>query len=102
MERKDQDPAFLWDLSDIYASKEAWEKDYAGKMATLGIVSGNDTDKNYVGLPEGGTQWSERFTREDYRRLVKDMADGVKKVDPRFDKLPETKVKVQVREGTIM
>ena len=92
----------VYDVLDAIIYKGTWEKDYVGRMATLGIVSGTDSDKNYVGLPEGGTQWSERFTREDYRRLVKDMADGVKKVDPRFDKLPETKVKVQVREGTIM
>ena len=47
----------------------------AGQFRTLGIVD-EDPDKNFVFLPSKSTQWSESFTEEDYRAMVKALADG--------------------------
>ncbi|WP_297870260.1 BMP family ABC transporter substrate-binding protein [uncultured Oscillibacter sp.] len=49
---------------------------YGGKAETLGLVSGDDPDANYVLLPMETTQWADGFTQDDYKALVKDMFDG--------------------------
>jgi len=53
---------------------------YAGKVATLGLVSGTDPEANYVQIPMGSTQWSDGFTQDDYKALVAGMFDGSIKV----------------------
>ena len=53
----------------------SWDS-YAGKILNLGLVSGDDTSLNYVGLPEDTTIWTESFTVDDYKKLVADMASG--------------------------
>ena len=45
---------------------------YAGKIATLGLVSGTDPEANYVQIPMDTTQWGEGFTQDDYKALVAD------------------------------
>ena len=49
---------------------------YAGKVATLGLVTGDDPTANYVQIPMESTQWSDSFTQDDYKALVKGMFDG--------------------------
>ena len=49
---------------------------YGGKIESLGLVSGSDPEANYVQIPMGSTQWSDSFTQDDYKALVKDMFDG--------------------------
>ncbi|MCI7734194.1 MAG: BMP family ABC transporter substrate-binding protein [Dysosmobacter sp.] len=49
---------------------------YGGKIETLGLVSGDDPEANYVQIPMESTQWSDSFTQDDYKALVKDMFDG--------------------------
>lgn len=56
-----------------------WDE-YAGKISSLGLVSGDDTSLNYVGLPEETTLWNDTFKKEDYLKLVADMANGTVKV----------------------
>lgn len=54
--------------------------EYAGKPdMRLGIVRCNP-EYDYVGLPST-TQWSDKFTEEDYNALVKELFDGKKTVD---------------------
>ena len=60
-------------LTEIMAGN--WDK-YAGKVETLGLVSGDDPTLNYVQLPMDTTQWTDSFTRDNYKSLVKDMFDG--------------------------
>ena len=68
-------PATYDALTDIILNGK-WA-DYAGKIVTLGLVSGEDPTLNYVQIPMGdGTQWSDSFTTDDYKALVKDMFDG--------------------------
>ncbi len=68
-------PATYDALTDIILNGK-WA-DYAGKIVTLGLVSGEDPTLNYVQIPMGdGTQWSDSFTVENYKALVKDMFDG--------------------------
>ena len=49
---------------------------YAGKVATLGLVTGDDPTANYVQIPMESTQWSDTFTQDDYKALVKGLFDG--------------------------
>ena len=60
-------------LTEIMAGN--WDK-YAGKVETLGLVSGDDPTQNYVQLPMDTTQWTDSFTQDNYKSLVKDMFDG--------------------------
>ena len=50
--------------------------EYAGKVNTLGLVSGTDVEANYVQIPYESTQWSDTFTKDDYAALVAAMFDG--------------------------
>lgn len=61
-------------LTDIILNG-GWSN-YAGKITSLGLVSGTDVEANYVQLPVDTTQWSDTFTVEDYTALVGAMFDG--------------------------
>ncbi len=66
---------------------KAWDK-LAGTVANLGLVS-NDPDLNYVGIPTGaGTQFSDKFTLDNYKALVADMLAGKIKVDNSIEVAP--------------
>ena len=68
-------PATYDTLTDVIVNGN-WDK-YVGKIATLGLVSGTDPEANYIQIPMGdGTQWSDSFTQDDYKAMVKDMFDG--------------------------
>ena len=54
---------------------DMWD-DFAGKTETLGIISGDDVELNYVQLPLETTQWGDGFTEDDYKALVAQIADG--------------------------
>lgn len=69
-------------------------KDYAGKIDNLGLVSENPED-NFVQLPVETTQWSDDFTEDDYKDLVKRMYDGELTVSGDITALPETEIKVE-------
>ena len=71
-------PTTVDTLTDVIVNGN-WEK-YAGKVATLGLVSGDDPTLNYVQIPMESTQWSDSFTKDDYKALVKGMFDGTIKV----------------------
>ena len=62
---------------------------YAGKVATLGLVSADDPEANYVQIPMETTQFGEGFTKEDYAALVKAMVEGTVTVSNDISKLPE-------------
>ena len=69
-------PATYDALTDIVLNGK-WA-DYVGKIETLGLVSGDDPEANYVQIPMGeGTQWSDSFTQDDYKAMVADMYNGV-------------------------
>ena len=64
-------------LTDVIVNGK-WS-DYAGKIVTLGMVSGTDAAANYVQL--GKTQFADgKFTEADYAALVKAIFDGTIKV----------------------
>ena len=71
-------PTTVDTLTDVIVNGN-WEK-YAGKVATLGLVSGDDPTLNYVQIPMESTQWADGFTQDDYKALVKGMFDGTIKV----------------------
>ncbi|WP_292141794.1 BMP family lipoprotein [Butyrivibrio sp.] len=77
-------------LTDVLAGN--WDA-HSGKIENLGIVSGDDPTVNYVQLPT--ETWSmKNFTVDDYKALVKSMADGTVTVDSNIDAMPTTSIKV--------
>ena len=60
-------------LGEVVAGNFA---EYGGKIDTLGLVNGDDPTANYVQIPMETTQWSDSFTQDDYKALVKAMFDG--------------------------
>lgn len=61
-------------LKDVVMNNN-WSK-YVGKIENLGLVSGDDPTANYVQIPMDTTQWEAgKFTKDDYKKLVKDMYD---------------------------
>ena len=69
-------PATYDTLNDVIINGN-WAN-YVGKIATLGLVSADDPEANYVQIPMGeGTQWSDSFTQDDYKAMVADMYNGV-------------------------
>ena len=74
--------------------------DYAGKIETLGLVSGDDVEANYVQIPVKSTQFADgKFTKDDYAKLVKDMFDGKIKVSNDITKMPAvTNVKISEQD----
>lgn len=74
-------------LTDVLINGK-WDS-YAGKIATLGLVSGTDPEANYVQLPMTTTLWEEgKFTQNDYKALVAAMFDGTIKVSNDISKEP--------------
>ena len=74
-------------LTDVVINGN-WDN-YKGKIATLGLVSADDPELNYVQIPMGdGTQWSSSFTQDDYKDMVKDMFDGKLTVSNDISKNP--------------
>ena len=68
-------PATYDTLTDVIVNGN-WEK-FSGKIDTLGLVSADDPDANYVQIPMESTQWADgKFTQDDYKALVKAMFDG--------------------------
>ncbi len=65
-------------LTDIILKNSAdWDTKYAGKIATLGLVSGTDVESNYVQLPIAEGSWKmTKFTVNDYKALVAKMFNG--------------------------
>ena len=81
-------PATIDTLTDIVKNGN-WSN-YVGKIATLGLVSGDDPELNYVQIPMESTQWEDgKFTKDDYKALVKDMFDGKITVSNDTSKLPD-------------
>ena len=83
-------------LDAIYAGE--WD-DYVGKIDNLGVVSENP-EENYVQLPWDTTQWSEDFTQDDYKELVKKIYHGEIEVSSDTTQMPETTITVK-DEGSI-
>ena len=67
-------PATFDTLTDVIINGN-WAN-YAGKIETLGLVNGEDPAANYVQIPMESTQWSDAFTQDDYKALVKGMFEG--------------------------
>ena len=79
-------PTTVDTLTDVVINGK-WEN-YAGKIATLGMVSGTDATLNYVQL--GTTQFADgKFTAEDYAALVKGIFEGTIKVSNNIAAEPE-------------
>lgn len=83
-------------LSSITTDK--WGTDYAGKVSSLGLVSGTDLDANFVGLPTD-TWAMKNFSVDDYRKLVGDVFSGKIAVSNAIDAMPQTTVTVNTYQN---
>ena len=79
-------PATYDALTDIIVNGK-WNK-YANKIVSLGLVSGDDPEANYVQIPMESTLWADGFAKEDYTALVKDMYSGKVKVSNDIAAMP--------------
>jgi basic membrane protein A len=61
---------------------------YGGKVQSLGLVSGDDPEANYVQIPMESTQWGDGFTQDDYKALVADMFSGAVTVSNDITAMP--------------
>lgn len=73
-------------LKDVLVN-DNWDN-YKGKIETLGLINGENPEANYVQIPMESTQWSESFTKDDYKELVKAMFDGTITVSADTTALP--------------
>ncbi len=67
-------PATIDALTDVVINGK-WA-DYAGKIVTLGLVSGDDPTANYVQIPMTTKFEEGKFTAQDYAAMVKAMFEG--------------------------
>ena len=67
---------------------------FGGKIETLGLVSGDDPEANYVQIPMASTQWGDGFSQDDYKALVKDMFDGKITVSNAISAMPSVSITV--------
>ena len=82
-------PATIDTLTDVVVGGN-WAN-YAGKIDTLGLVSGDDASLNYVQIPVASTQFAEgKFTEADYAALVKAMFEGTLTVSNDISAIPAT------------
>ena len=82
-------PTTIDTLKDVVINGK-WD-DYKGKITTLGLVSGENPELNYVQIPTATTQFAEgKFTKADYATLVKALFDGTVKVSADITQLPAT------------
>ena len=80
-------PTVIDTLTDALANNN-WSN-YAGKIQVLGLVSA-DPEANYVQIPMESTQWTDGFSKDDYKALVKDMFDGKITVSSDISAMPAT------------
>ena len=93
--------ATVYAMLDSIIIDNTWDQ-HVGKIESLGLVSGSDTELNYVGLPEDTTQWNEDFTVDDYKELVRRIYEGEITIDNSVDKVPDVSYDLDVRDGSIM
>ncbi len=71
---------------------KTFASEFGSKISILGLVSGTDVEKNFVGLPT--ETWSmKNFTVEDYKALVNDVFSGKIKISSNIDNPPEYTIK---------
>ncbi|MCR5612487.1 BMP family ABC transporter substrate-binding protein [Treponema sp.] len=71
----------------------SFDRTYAGKVSSLGLVSARDTSVNFVALPE--STWSmKNYTVTDYKAVVADVFNGKIKVSNDISAMPKVSVKV--------
>ena len=72
---------------------------YSGKVANLGLVSGEDPTANFVQIPMESTQWADGFTQDNYKELVAKMFAGEITVSNAIDAQPATEITVNVYDN---
>lgn len=87
-------------LTDIIINKSAnWDTKYAGKIETLGLVSGTDVESNYVQLPIAEGSWKmTNFTVADYKALVAKMYSGAITVSSDINAQPTVTIHVDYQK----
>ena len=77
----------------LNAIKENKWSDYAGKVSSLGLVSGTNLNVNFVGLPLD-TWTMKNFSQNDYKKLVSDVYSKKVSISNAIDKDPAVSIKL--------
>ncbi|MCD8053042.1 MAG: BMP family ABC transporter substrate-binding protein [Lachnospiraceae bacterium] len=85
-------------LAEVVAGNFA---SYGGQVDTLGLVSGDDPESNYVQIPLESTVWTDDFTQDDYLDLVSKMYSGEITVSNSTDAMPEVSATTVNEYGNI-
>ena len=93
-------PTTVDTLKDVIINGN-WAK-YAGKVETLGLVSGTDPEANYVQIPMESTHWCDAFTQANYKDMVKAMFDGTLVVSDDVSAMPATTNSIVADLGQIV
>lgn len=81
-------PATYDTLNDVIVNGK-WDA-YSGKVNTLGLISSTDPSLNYCQIPVDSTQFDDKYTLNDYKKIVKDIFDEVIKVSGNTKSQPFT------------
>lgn len=75
---------------NILVVNATWSE-YSGQVLRLGLVSDKNPDENFVQLPLETTQWSDSFTEDNYKDLVKRMYSDEIQVSSDTNQAPTVK-----------
>ena len=64
---------------------------FGGKCVTLGLVSADNPEENFVQLPMETTKWNDNFTQDNYKELVGKLFNKEITVSSYLDNIPKVK-----------
>ena len=79
-------------LKDVIENNN-WDA-YSGKIATLGLVSSENPNGNYVQIPMATTQFCDTFSEADYKAVIANIMNGTIVVSNDTSVMPETSITV--------
>ena len=79
-----------------------WDEKCAGKFDKCGLLSADDPERNFVGIPLESTAWSDAYSVEDFRKLLTDIVNGTLTIPDSTDSFPAVLYEIEVRQGSIM
>ena len=80
-------------LKDVIEN-DNWDN-YGGKIETLGVISAENPESNYVQIPYENTAWNDTFTQEDYKAILAGILDGTIVVSNDITEMPQTAITIK-------
>ena len=80
-------------LKDVIEN-DNWDN-YGGKIETLGVISAENPESNYVQIPYENTAWNDTFTQEDYKAILAGILGGTIVVSNDITEMPQTAITIK-------